>query len=163
MLQLVDFEGASARIDDVFALLRALGIAQLVYSLNGGGDSGEASLATIEWQDKRDDLKLPKVPIAIGRGGDSITLNAFLEDFAANAPDGDWVNNEGGYGTVTFLPFEEGGTFYDDMNYREDGDYGDDDDDSWFEGVETFGTNGEGDEDQSQYAAPVVDFGEVRS
>ncbi len=42
MLQLMDVASGPARIDDVLALLRAMGVQQLDYSLSGGGDSGEA-------------------------------------------------------------------------------------------------------------------------
>lgn len=162
MLHLMDVASGPARIDDVLALLRALGVQQLDYSLSGGGDSGEASIASIIWQDQRDDLQLPKIPVAIGRACTAITLNAFLEEFASNVPEGDWVNNEGGYGTVTFLPFEDGGTFYDDMTYRADGDYGDEDDNDWSDDIDVCTTTDDEGEKLPNPGA-VINFGEVLS
>jgi hypothetical protein len=52
-------------------------------------------------------------------------LPELLGNIVADAPEGDWVNNEGGYGSVYVRPFEgeEALTIDCDMSYREDGDY----------------------------------------
>lgn len=115
-------------------LLRALGIARVSFSLNGEGDSGECFLEEVEYADGRLMATLPKVPIGFTAEGVIRFLPPFVENIAADLPEGDWVNNEGGYGTVTILPFEEDpdSRFDCDMTYR---DYYDDDDDE-FEDLE---------------------------
>lgn len=117
-------------IDDAIDLLRALGIVAASFALDGGGDSGESALANVRYADGREDYRLPELPIAITNDGRPIILGTFLENYSSDVPDGDWVNNEGGYGTVTIHPYE---TDPDDrvecdMTYRLDGDYDDDDD-----------------------------------
>lgn len=118
-----DYFGAIAH------LLRALCIQEVAYSLDGGGDSGEAEIDRVVYCDGREELKLPAVPVAISPTGQIQMLDGYLEGHATDKPDGDWVNNEGGYGTVTILPFEtEPEEMIDcDMTYRAEGDYGDDD------------------------------------
>jgi hypothetical protein len=56
-----------------------------------------------------------------------ITLDGLVDDLVAELPDGDWVNNEGGYGTVILRPMEEDdeNRVECDMPFRSDGDYGD--------------------------------------
>lgn len=62
-------------------------------------------------------------------------LSWLLDDLVADLPGGDWVNNEGGYGTVTIRPFEEDEDlrFECDMTFRDEGDYGDENDEEEFE------------------------------
>lgn len=122
------------RQETAIALLRAIGIAELEYSLDGGGDSGEAALERIEHVDGRLLQTLPDVPVGIAPGGGAQMLSWLLHDLAADLPDGDWVNNEGGYGTVVIRPFAEDqeDRFECDMTFREEGDYGDDDGDEPF-------------------------------
>lgn len=114
----------------IIRLLRTLGIAEVAYALNGGGDSGETSIEHVFYRDGREEPHLPSVPIRIGPAGQISTLDGVLSDYAADKPDGDWVNNEGGYGTVEIFPFETDPDLMVecDMTYREDGDYGDGDD-----------------------------------
>ena len=76
---------------------------------------------------------LPEVPIGFSTIGTVYLLPSFVEDLAADIPEGDWWNNEGGYGTVTILPFEDhpDACFDCEMTYRI---YDDDDDE--FEDLE---------------------------
>lgn len=119
------------QMDPVTALLRALGITEIEFSLSGGGDSGEVTLERISYQDGRTEHKVPDVPTEISNTGAVRSLPDVLEQIVADAPEGDWVNNEGGYGTVVIRPFEEDEDLVIDcdMTFREEGDYGDDDDD----------------------------------
>ena len=113
------------------AILRALQITRIEYSLSGGGDSGETTLERVTYRDNSTSHNLPDIPIFISDTGQIQHLPDLLERIVADAPEGDWVNNEGGFGTVYVRPFEdETDLSLDcDMSFREDGDYGDDDDD----------------------------------
>lgn len=117
--------------DQTGAILRALGITTVLYSLNGSGDSGETTLERVEYESGKVAHELPDVPVAIGDSGLVYKLPDLLENIVADAPQGDWVNNEGGYGSVTVMPFEDEDDLYFecDMTFRDEGDYGDDDDD----------------------------------
>lgn len=117
------------RKEIAIALLRAIGIQELEYSLDGGGDSDDATLERIQHREGRTLDGLPDIPIGIDPNGRPRMLDALLDDLVADLPEGDWVNNEGGYGTVIIRPFEEDGElcFECDMTFREEGDYGDDD------------------------------------
>lgn len=59
-------------------------------------------------------------------------MDRVLEDIAAEAPEGDWVNNEGGRGTVSFFPTEED----EDARLVCDMIYGDEDDDEFDDGFD---------------------------
>lgn len=121
--------------DRVFALLAALGVDEIIYSLNGSGDSGDSDLDGVRYADGRDATGLPAIAIGFHADGQPRMLAAYLDDLASDEPDGDWVNNEGGYGTVTFRPRadEPCERVECDMTYREEGDYGDDEDPDDFE------------------------------
>lgn len=118
------------------AILRALQITEIEYSLSGGGDSGETMLERVTYRNDPQAHDLPDIPIFIGDRGEIRHLPELLENIVADAPEGDWVNNEGGYGTVYVRPFEdeeeEELIIECDMSYREDGDYGNDDGDDQF-------------------------------
>lgn len=123
-----------ARIEQVLDLMASLGIVKVVYELNGSGDSGEADLGEIEYAPGRDQVKLEDVPVGLGASGNPETLASYLMEYAAEYPDGDWVNNEGGQGQVVFLPMEaEGERIVEDMEYNDgyDDDYDDDDPDEY--------------------------------
>lgn len=113
------------------AILRALQITRIEYSLSGGGDSGETTLERVTYRDNSTSHNLPDIPIFISDTGQIQHLPDLLERIVADAPEGDWVNNEGGFGTVYVRPFEDEMdlSLECDMSFREDGDYGDDDDD----------------------------------
>lgn len=123
------------RKEIAIALLRAIGIQELEYSLDGGGDSGDSTLEKIQNVDGRLLDRLPDIPTGVDGTGRPRTLSWLLDDLVADLPEGDWVNNEGGYGTVIIRPFEEDEDFCFecDMTFREDGDYGGEDDDEEFE------------------------------
>lgn len=120
------------RKEIAIALLRAIGIQELEYSLDGGGDSGDSTLERIQHVDGRLLDRLPDIPTGIDGAR---TLSWLLDDLVADLPEGDWVNNEGGYGTVIIRPFEEDEDlcFECDMTFREEGDYGDENEDEDFE------------------------------
>ncbi|MBX9827965.1 MAG: hypothetical protein K2Y27_23590 [Xanthobacteraceae bacterium] len=141
------------------ALLRAIGVAELEYSLDGGGDSGATTLERIQHIDGRTLETLPDIPTGIDGNNRVRTLSWLLDDLVAELPEGDWINNEGGYGTVTIRPFAEDDElrFDCDMTYREEGDYGDDDDeDAFIDEDEAF------DDDDDDVDASA-DEGETRS
>ena len=112
-------------------ILRALDITEIQYSLSGGGDSGETELERVEMRGDPGKHDLPDIPIFITDTGHAQELPDLLSGIVAEAPDGDWVNNEGGYGTVYIRPFddEDDLAIECDMTYREDGDWGNDEDD----------------------------------
>jgi len=146
----------------IIELLKALDIEAIIFDLNGGGDSGETTLEELRYRDGRAPGEIPQLPIAITSYGAVATLGYYLSDTAADAPEGDWVNNEGGYGTATILPFA---AVADDcltceMTYREE--YDDDEPhEDWDQSLDEFdvtGTQGEGDA-----TAAVVVLGELQS
>ncbi|RIA46180.1 hypothetical protein DFR49_0713 [Hephaestia caeni] len=126
-----DLTGTKDYFSGIAELLRTLGVEEARFGLSGGGDDGEASIELVRYRDGREEFQLPTVPVRIGPTGQIFMLDGYLHDRAADVPEGDWVNNEGGFGSVTFFPFavEPDERVECDMTYREDGDYGDDDDD----------------------------------
>lgn len=145
------------------AILRALQITEIEYSLSGGGDSGETVLERVEFKSEPTATELPDIPILFGDTGQIRRLPDLLEEIVADAPEGDWVNNEGGYGTVYIRPFEEDEEelwIECDMTFREDGDYGDDEEDDF---VDDAFPEEEADARDEFSAAmlPVVKLGEV--
>ena len=145
------------------AILRALEIIEIEYALNGSGDSGEGSLERVEYKDGTETHALPDIPIFIGNSGDIERLSDLLIGLAENAPDGDWVNNEGGYGSVYIHPFEDDEDLQIDcdMTFREDGDYGDDDDDNDDDFVDDDLTDD--DDSGADGSVPLLVVGEVAS
>lgn len=112
------------------AILRALDITEIRYTLNGEGDSGEAELERVQYRGRSDSTELPDIPIFITDMGGVQSLPHLLYGIVVEAPEGDWVNNEGGYGTVTIHPFEDDEclSIECDMTYRDEEDYDDEDD-----------------------------------
>lgn len=121
----------------LMAMLAALGIVEVTFNLSGGGDSGECDLESVLYADGRRDAHLPSVPIGFSDSGDIVLLDLALDRIASDAPDGDWCNNEGGYGSVSFFPAEPcpDGWIVCNMTYREEGDYGDDDEEEDFDDI----------------------------
>jgi ParB family chromosome partitioning protein len=95
-----------SELDHCLAILKALQIAEVSYCLSGGGDSGTAELNHVLYADGRHGA-LPTVTIDIIDSGRVLSLDQRLDDLVGDIPDGDWINNEGGYGTVVLLPQEE--------------------------------------------------------
>lgn len=124
----------------VISLLQALEIELIVFDLNGGGDDGEVHLEEIRCRDGSALEEIPALPIAITTYGAIATLDSFLSDAAADAPDGDWVNNEGGYGTITIFPFapDPGDWLTCEMTFREYGDEDDEREEDWDETLDEF-------------------------
>jgi hypothetical protein len=111
------------------AILKQLQIAEVQYSLSGGGDDGTTTLEQVIDKDGNP-ATLPKVTIGISDHGQVVLLAERLDDIICNIPEGDWINNEGGYGTVTLRPQEsdEDQQVECDMTYGEDeSDYEDED------------------------------------
>jgi len=149
-------------LDRAVAILRALDIEEIQYSLSGGGDSGEVELDHVRLRDGSQGNVLPDVPVLIDKGGNVHSLCEALERIVADAPEGDWVNNEGGHGTVWVRPFADDGedeeviecdmTFGDEEGYDDDSDEFDDDD---------FDDDPDDDPDPAAPASPSVQAGEV--
>jgi hypothetical protein len=93
-------------LDHCLAILKALRIAEVSYCLSGGGDSGTVELNHVLHADGRDD-RMPAVTVGITDAGMLVTLDERLENLVYDLPDGDWINNEGGCGTVTLRPQED--------------------------------------------------------
>jgi hypothetical protein len=92
-------------LDHCLAILNALRIAEVRYCLSGGGDSGTAELEHVLYGDGRLG-PLPTVTIDITDSGEVVSLDQRLDGLVGNIPDGDWINNEGGYGAVVLRPQE---------------------------------------------------------
>jgi hypothetical protein len=120
-------------LEHCLAILKALQVSEIRYCLSGGGDSGTAELEHVLYCDGRHG-PLPSVTIGITGGGGIVCLDERLECVVADIPDGDWVNNEGGYGHVVLRPQES------DEDLRVDCDmtYGEETDDPDFEDDEEF-------------------------
>lgn len=111
----------------VMNLLRALGIEEIEYHLDGGGDSGDTNLERILYADGREDTHLPELPISFSSRGEIHTLGHYLDDLASNLPEGDWINNEGGSGEVFIRPrADEEDWFECNMTYHDEDDSEDD-------------------------------------
>ncbi|WP_034462611.1 hypothetical protein [Afipia sp. P52-10] len=138
------------------AILRALKITEIEYSLSGGGDSGEATLERVTFADNSTTSELPDIPVLFANTGQIGRLPELLENIVVEAPEGDWVNNEGGHGNVFVRPFED-----DDGLFIEcDMIYGDEDDDEEDFDDEEF--LDEPDDNDDREAIPlVVNDGEV--
>ena len=120
-----------SRDDQIMALLRALGIEEIEFSLDGGGDSGDSTLEHVRYADGHEDNRIPDISIGFHPRGEAYTLESYLENLASDLPEGDWVNNEGGYGEVFIRPtadederFECNMTFRDE--YEDEDDFGED-------------------------------------
>lgn len=120
-----------SELDHCLAILRALRIAEVSYCLSGGGDSGTVELNHVIYADGRQ-TKMPPVTIGITDAGSTLSLDERLDDLVGNIPDGDWINNEGGYGTVVLRPLEPDP----DLRVECDMTWGDDSDQPDFEDEE---------------------------
>jgi hypothetical protein len=114
-----------SHLEHCLAILKALQIAEVSYCLSGGGDQGTVELDHVLHADGRCG-PMPPVTAGVSDSGSTISLDERLENLIYDVPDGDWINNEGGHGTVVLYPQE---TDPDcqvecDMTY---GTYGDDD------------------------------------
>ena len=120
-------------LEHCLAILKALQISEVRYCLSGGGDSGTTELEHVLYRDGHH-ATLPSVTIDIDSGGGTVGLDERLENIVADIPDGDWVNNEGGYGHVTLRPHETD----EDLQVECDMTYGEESDDPDFEDDEEF-------------------------
>lgn len=115
-------------LEHCLAILKALRINEVRYCLSGGGDSGTAELEHVLYGDGRHG-PLPAVTLGITDAGGILCLDECLDDLVSQLPDGDWCNNEGGYGHVTLLPQESDP----DLQVEIDMTYGEDDSEPDFE------------------------------
>lgn len=118
---------SAAKEEQVVTLLRALGIEEVEYHLDGGGDSGDTSLERVLYIDGHEETHLPDLPISFNPRGEVQTLPHYLDNLASNLPEGDWINNDGGSGEVFIRPmaddedwFECNMTFHDEDDYEGD-------------------------------------------
>lgn len=117
-------------LDHCLAILKVIGVSEIQYTLDGEGDSGTTTLDTVHHLDGSSAQLLPPLTIGLGSYAGLLTLADLLDEIVAELPDGDWVNNEGGYGTVILRPHETDADLQVecDMTYREyDDDFEDDD------------------------------------
>ena len=120
-------------LEHCLAILKALRISEIRYCLSGGGDSGTTELEDVLYCDGRHG-PLPTVTLGITDAGGIVCLDECLDRIVGDIPDGDWCNNEGGYGHVTLYPQEsdEDIQFECDMTYGEEGGDPDFEDDEEF-------------------------------
>jgi hypothetical protein len=90
-------------LEHCLAILKALQIEEVSYCLSGGGDSGTVDVNGVLYADGHLGV-MPTVTVGITDGGDLVTLAERLENLVYDLPDGDWINNEGGYGNVYLRP-----------------------------------------------------------
>ena len=111
-------------------VLRALGITEVAYELDGSGDSGTAQLSSVTDRDGNTTNSLPAVTVGFTNHGGPCELEAQLIDLVYDIPEGDWINNEGGYGTVILRPQADPGEQVEcQMTFRDEGDADQDFDD----------------------------------
>jgi hypothetical protein len=134
------------------AILKALQISEVKYCLSGGGDSGTAELEHVRYCDGRQG-PLPSATLGITDCGGILCLDERLENIVADLPDGDWCNNEGGYGHVVLRPQESD----EDLQVECDMTYGEDSDESDFEDDEESSDFKESDPDTSDGTIIVDD------
>lgn len=135
--------------EEALSLLVALGVEEVHFSLSGGGDDGTIELEGLSWKDRHPDgspvvpVDLEKIPYFQGNLMDA------LSDGAAEWPDGDWCNNEGGRGSIIIRPFAED----EEERLMIDMTYGDEeaDDDEFGEDLEV---DGEDDEEADDADVP---------
>lgn len=116
-----------SREDQIMALLGAFGVEEIEFSLNGSGDSGDTTLEYVRYADGHEESRIPGFAIGFHPRGEAYTLESYLENLASDLPEGDWVNNEGGYGEVFIRPTaDEDERFECNMTFRDE--YDDEDD-----------------------------------
>ena len=115
------------------AILKALQIAEVSYCLSGGGDSGTVEINHVLYADGTCG-PMPTVTVGITDVGGTVSLDERIEAIVYDLPDFDWINNEGGHGTVTLHPQETDPDWQVecDMTYGEDGEEPDFEDDEEF-------------------------------
>ena len=111
----------TSELEHCLAILKALQIAEVSYCLSGSGNSGTVELDHVLYADGCCG-PMPAVTIGITDAGSTISLDERLETIVYDLPDGDWINNEGGHGSVVLRPQEEHpeGQVECDMTYGED-------------------------------------------
>lgn len=118
----------------IFALLLKLGVFKATIEFDGSGDSGQITEQTLEGltedpksirtdallkrvREDWDGAKKKFVPVIEEFGGPDVSA---LMDAAAydilHQTSYDWVNNDGGFGTITIIPGDK--TIFVDMNVR---------------------------------------------
>lgn len=146
------------RLAYCLAILRALGIGEVVYSLSGGGDDGTCDLDRVTYLDGRTKHTLPRVTIGINDLGQVSMLDELLDIIVTGIPDGDWINNAGGHGTVILRPQEtdEDLQVECDMTYCDESDEGDFDEGD-FDDDEFTGAGIDDEEADPVFAALTID------
>jgi hypothetical protein len=92
-------------LEHCLAILKALQIAEVSYWLSGSGDSGTVEIHQVLYADGHSG-PMPSVTIDVTDVGSTISLDERLDAIICDLPDGDWINNEGGYGNVVLRPQE---------------------------------------------------------
>ena len=123
-------------LEHCLEILKALHVVEVMYCLSGGGDFGTADLDHVLYADDKPG-PLPTVTLAVTDAGGIVCLDERLETIIYGLPDGDWINNEGGHGTVILRPQETDP----DCRVECDMTYGDDSGDSDFEDEDEFETS----------------------
>ena len=108
-------------LKDALAVLAALGVEEITYTLDGSGDSGDVTLDEVRYADGREDMDLPEQAIGFDDSGRVQMLDEVLEDLVAAQPDGNWWDGPGGHGTVVLRPLApKGERVHCSMRYHEE-------------------------------------------
>ena len=94
-----------SNLEHCLEVLKALHVVEVMYCLSGGGDEGTADLDHVLYADGTSG-PLPSVMLAVTDAGGIVCLDKRLEALIYDLPEGDWINNEGGHGTVILRPQE---------------------------------------------------------
>jgi|GEM_PF-6695585 len=124
------YDSRTMSTEEAVKILAALGVSEISFTLEGGGDEGTIEFDDISWLPQHPDgtpvqeRALDTIPHFDGN-----LLHA-LQDGVSEWPD-NWADGEGGYGNVTIRPFAEDPAERIDiaMVYRDGEDHERDDDD----------------------------------
>ena len=106
---------------NALAVLAALGVEEVTYTLDGSCDSGDVTLDAVRYADGREDMDLPEQAIGFDDSGRVRMLGEVLEDLAADLPEGNWWDGSGGHGTVVLRPLApKGERVHCSMSYHEE-------------------------------------------
>lgn len=98
-----------------FNFLKSLGLGIITIEFDGGGDSGQIGDVSVEGlptEDMLEEIMVEDTSVLalINRAKYPVNLLTFLQESTYDLLDEtelDWVNNDGGSGTVTIIPAEE--------------------------------------------------------
>jgi hypothetical protein len=94
-----------SNLEHCLEILKALHVVEVMYCLSGGGDTGTVDFDHALYADGTSG-PVPALTLAVTDVGGIVRLDKRLEALIYDLPEGDWINNEGGHGTVILRPQE---------------------------------------------------------